>query len=209
MHSKKRNNESPSETLEKFGERSITQPPLGSALTIERLNESVVIHAPPTGYRKGSKGLMYSCLIWNVLVAVFVVIAVLAALGKVKTDLPVPCAFLALAQFIVIGVGLLLAVINMGHRNASLAVAHGSLFVVRQSIFRKRQWEWLGGEIKKICVGPSGMQINDIPVNELEIHPYDGNKVGMLGQLSDDELEWIAAELNQALDLPTTSLARD
>ena len=44
-------------------------------------------------------------------------------------------------------------------------------------------------------------EINEVPVNELQVHPIAGKKFGCLSQLDDAELSWLAAELTQILGL--------
>ena len=51
----------------------------------------------------------------------------------------------------------------------------------------------------RIEVGPSGTEVNDVPINELQIHLISGKKRGLLSQRRDEELRWIAAELRKAL----------
>ncbi|MCX7826807.1 MAG: hypothetical protein N2689_14800, partial [Verrucomicrobiae bacterium] len=47
--------------------------------------------------------------------------------------------------------------------------------------------------------GPSGMEINRVPVLELQIQRKDGRKTGFLAGRSDAELQWLAAVLRYAL----------
>ena len=46
------------------------------------------------------------------------------------------------------------------------------------------------------------MEVNNRAIYELQVHPLTGKKLGMLRQRTDEELRWIAAELNLALRLP-------
>ena len=63
-----------------------------------------------------------------------------------------------------------------------------------------KEFLWEANELSEIRVGHSGMSVNDIPVNELQIVDADGKKaLGLLGQLDDQELRWIRAKLSQAL----------
>ena len=98
-------------------------------------------------------------------------------------------------------VGILLAAINMGRRRSNLATAGDRLFVVRESIFGRKTHEWKAADLEEIRRGASGTTVNDVPVLELQIHPRQGKKVGLLSERDNGELTWIAAELNQALGL--------
>ena len=53
------------------------------------------------------------------------------------------------------------------------------------------------------------MSVNDQPVRELQIQPKQGKTVGLLAQLNDEELEWVAYELRQQTGLPRQSIAVD
>ena len=77
-----------------------------------------------------------------------------------------------------------------------------ALFVSHHSIFRKQVQQWTVDQLETIGVGPSGVEINDRPVMELQIQPKAGGKYGLLSERTDDELVWIAAELNQSLGRP-------
>jgi hypothetical protein len=58
-------------------------------------------------------------------------------------------------------------------------------------------------ELAAICIGPSGMAVNDRPVMELQFHLHAPKKrVGCLSQLTDEELRWLAYELRRRLQLP-------
>ena len=46
------------------------------------------------------------------------------------------------------------------------------------------------------------MEVNDRPVIELQIHPRQGKKAGLLGGRDEAELRWLATRLRQALQVP-------
>jgi hypothetical protein len=108
---------------------------------------------------------------------------------------------LFVALFWLIGIGLLLGGINMGRRQAGLAVAGGTLMILQTGLFGKKHREWPLSDLSSIRVGPSGMEVNDVPVLQLQIHDADGKQVGLLAGRSDEELEWLAHELRTAAQL--------
>jgi len=57
------------------------------------------------------------------------------------------------------------------------------------------------GEVMAVRMGPSGMEVNDRAVMELQIRRANGNKLGVLSQRREDELQWLAAILRQALNV--------
>ena len=94
---------------------------------------------------------------------------------------------------------MMLGAINMGRRRAAMAVANGALMVIQTGIFGSKRREWQQAEIKTIRVGPSGMEVNDRPVMQLQIVPVAGKPFGVLTGRDVAELEWMATLLRQAL----------
>jgi len=107
-----------------------------------------------------------------------------------------------LGVFWAVGIGMMLAGIHMGKREAALAVAGGTLMVMQIGLFGKKQREWLLSEVAAIRVQATGMKVNDVPVNELRIYDTAGNKFGLLAGRTDEELEWLAHELREAARAP-------
>ena len=176
--------------------------PTASDATIERGPDGITITVPPAGLWKGSKGLFCFSLIWNGIISTVFVLATLSALGVLESGEGKSWMLLLfLIPFVAVGVGTMLMAINMGRRRAIIGTGAEQLFIVRESIFGRRQHQWRSDEIQEICCGPSGMEVNDDPVYELQIHPCHGKKVGLLGQRTTDEIEWIAAELNRVISV--------
>jgi hypothetical protein len=96
-------------------------------------------------------------------------------------------------------IAILLAAINMGRRRAVLAVVDDTVMIYQAGLFRAKRHEWPAGAIAEIRTGPSGMTVNNVPVPELQIHPKDGNKLGLLAGRDVNELRWLATMLRQAL----------
>lgn len=181
--------------------------PVGSTATIERREYGITITIPPAGLWKGSKGLFVFSLFWNAFIGIFIVVGTLGATGVIKMEGNGPpwMMLVGILPFVAVGVGLTIASVNMGRRHATIATADDLVMIVRHSIFGKSTREWSANQISAICIGNSGMEVNDVPVQELQIHPNDGKKFGCLSQLDDDELVWIADELNQALAIRRSS----
>ena len=59
--------------------------------------------------------------------------------------------------------------------------------------------EWPLGEVETVRVGPSGMEVNDVPVLELAILGHKGKLFGMLVGRDPRELAWMAGVLRQAI----------
>lgn len=188
----------------------VIEQPVDSTATIERRDYGITIEIPPAGIWKGSKGLMVFAVLWNSFISLFLVIGVLATIGVIEMEDGSPpwVMLLFMIPFVAVGVGITLAAINMGRRHATIATADDLVMVVRHTIFGKTTKEWSAADIDSIRCGNSGMEVNDVPVKELQIIPVKENKFGCLSQLDEAELKWIASELNQALGV-TASRSRD
>jgi hypothetical protein len=64
---------------------------------------------------------------------------------------------------------------------------------------RPKRREWPLNEIKTVRVGPSGMEVNDVPVPELQIHGHQDKLFGLLAGRDKQELTWMATVLRQAI----------
>ncbi|MEZ6110957.1 MAG: hypothetical protein R3C99_08075 [Pirellulaceae bacterium] len=177
--------------------------PDDTTVVIDRRPDGITIDMPPVGVWKGSKGLMAFSIIWNVFIGLFVAFAVAAAFGAVEAEEKGPpwVIPLALTPFVAVGVGMLLSSINSGRRRAMIATVGDAVLFVQTSIFGKKTREWQRQQLDEIRCGPSGVEINDVPVTELQFIAIDDDKFGCLSHLTDDELRWIAAELNDTLRL--------
>jgi hypothetical protein len=178
--------------------------PADSSVTIERFPDGVTIQIPPAGFWRGNM-LFPVALIWNGCMAAFSLCLLGAIVNPAKNN--DPAAFwvlpLILSVFWLVGIGLLLASINMGRRKAALAVTGGSLMVLQTGLFGSKQREWPPGDVEAVRTGPSGMTVNEKPVNELQIFDGGAAKFSLLAGRTDAELECIAAELRGALKVPS------
>lgn len=87
-------------------------------------------------------------------------------------------------------------------RGAPLIAVTDGVLTIRQIGLRKpREWRFEPGEVAAVRMGPSGMEVNEKPVMELQIQSWVGKKVGVLSQRREDELQWLAAILRQALNV--------
>jgi hypothetical protein len=181
--------------------------PADSPITIERFPDGVTIQIPPAGLWRGSHGLFAFGLIWlGITAPLFLCIGcgVLGGQADAKGDPGILWALpLMMSIFLLVGIGLLLGGINMGTRKAALAVTGGSLMVLQTGIFGSKQRQWPPGDVEAIRTGPSGMTVNDKPVLELQIFDGGAAKFGLLAGRSDEELEWLAAELRGVLRVPS------
>ena len=105
------------------------------------------------------------------------------------------------AAFWAIGIGLFVAALNMAKRQAIVDVVGDSLLINRKSLFGFKQDEWTRDDLVNVKVGPSGMEVNDVPVLALVISPRGASNMTLFSSRDDDELRWLAWELRRALGL--------
>lgn len=80
-----------------------------------------------------------------------------------------------------------------------VAVIEDSLLIKRTNLFGTKTHEWHKDALQNVAVGHSGIEVDRRPVRNLQIIPRDGKGVGLWAGRDDDELEWIAAVLRNAL----------
>jgi hypothetical protein len=180
-------------------DRDVLRQPAGSKVHVEQHADGVAIRVPPAGLWRGSQGAFVFALLWCALCAA-VTVSLVSGLLQGGEDIWIGLLFLG-AVFWPAGVGMLLLGINMGRRRAVLAVAGDQLVVERTGLFGTKHHAWQREEISDVRAGPSGMTVNDEPVLELQIHPRQGKKVGLLAGRDAEELRWLATTLRRALGL--------
>jgi hypothetical protein len=174
--------------------------PAGSRITIERFPDGVTIKVPPAGLVGGTQGLFVFALIWNGIVGLITAVMLAALFGAAaKHDQAFWIAPAILSIFWLVGIGVLLGSVNMGLRQAAIAVTGGTLMVIQTGLFGSKQRDWQPGDVSDVRAGPSGMTVNDKPVLELQIFDGGGAKMGLLSGRREDELQWLAYELRNAL----------
>jgi hypothetical protein len=174
--------------------------PAASRVTLEEWRDGLRMSVPPAGLWRGSRGLFLFAVVWCAFIAVFTVLATVGRLAEQAERPWMPWAFVGV--FWVVGLSLMAVAVNMGRRTAEIAVTNGQLRIATRGLFGARQHEWLAGELTAIRADGSGMEVNERPVLELQVHPRVGKRVGLLAGRDDDELRWIASRLREALAVP-------
>lgn len=171
--------------------------PSNTTIRLEQLeNGEVTITIPPAGVWKGSKGLFLFSILWCGAMTLFTTLILIAWFNNAnfKNDMPW-FAGVIFVLFWLIGVGVFLSALNMGRRRAAIALVGGQLMAIQTGIFGSKKREWALEELADIRVGPSGMEVNKQPINELQIFDKQNAKFGLLSERDDDELRWLAWEL--------------
>jgi hypothetical protein len=174
--------------------------PARSKAVLERTPEGISIMLPPLGFFRGSKGLGCFSILWLGFISIFGTFSVGMAvsgqpLGQVWPFL------LGTLLFGAIGVGMFFFALRSGRRRAVIDVVGMDLLITEQSIGKANSLSWGRDEIVRVVVGKSGMEVNDVPVMELQVWPVNGKKIGLFREREDDELRWMAAEIRAALGL--------
>lgn len=188
------------ESVEKVESDDDVQRPANSRVQLEERGAGLRLTIPPAGLWKGSKGLFFFSLLWCGFMCLFTGISVYS---QFKGSEGVPVAFwIFIPVFWLIGLSLMLSAINMGRRSAELTVDSGRLRVETKGIFGVKIREWSRAELAAVRADASGMEVNDRPVIELQIHPVAGKKCGLLAGRDEQELRWMATQLRRVLKIP-------
>ena len=169
--------------------------PAKSVIQLQNYAEGPTFVVPPSGLGKGDAGMFAFGVIWCTLVAL--ITAVFLIVGPRGKELWGILAFSSL--FWAAGLGLLLTGWNMGRRQAAVALVRDRLMVMQTGLFRTKNREWPRSDIRTIEVGPSGYEVNDKPVLELQIQGTDKKLFGMLAGRDPQELAWMATLLRHAI----------
>lgn len=174
--------------------------PADSPVELQQLGDGFVFTIPDPGVWKGSSGLFGFGLLWCGFMIVFTSFFVIVGMNGKANDPGAEWLFpLFIVLFWTIGIGLLVGAINMGRRQAALAVTGEQLKVIISSLFGTTRKKWMLSELQTFRKGPSGIEVNDVPVMQLQIVPQTGSPYGLLTGRDEAEIEWIATHLRRAL----------
>mgnify|MGYP006266799531 CR=1 FL=1 len=208
-------------------ERGGQTQPEGSTAVIERGGQAeTTIRLPQTGIwgSRKARTLFISGLLWLGFIAAMVGTVIIGPMFFGSSQPPAsPPPQNASAQpwwvvaiigvifgigFPAVGVFCTLQGLSWGRRRSSIDVIGGGLLITQRRLFTQKVWRWDPGSIDRVFVGYSGFEQNDRPIYNLRIagtpaEPRGGRarEIGFFSARDDDELRWIASELNNALGL--------
>lgn len=174
------------------------EPPAKTNITIQNQAGGIVVVVPPQGAR-ASRGLLVFAVTWLIFVGIAGTVFTVAPEATKRRGNPgktVPA--LIIGAFGLVGVGLLTGALNQMRRKASLRASRDELIILQQSLLGTKTFKRPAGVLAAIRVGHSGMEINDVPVQELQVQTSDGKRHGFFTHLTDDELHWLATHLRHA-----------
>lgn len=175
--------------------------PEDSLIEVVEQNDAVVYRLPRSGFF-GVRGWSWFVV---VVAVVFVILSVLVLLPGQNNDIK---TVTTLGGFSCVLLAASVGVWYLGSREAMLGVDGGLLFIEEKSICGTRWTEFHNSQLDRVAVEDSNVSIDDIPVKHLVIQPKQGKIKGHFRQLSNQELFWLAQQLNQQLMLKDTSETR-
>jgi hypothetical protein len=188
------------------GEIERRERPTDSRIELQELPTGFTMIVPPRGLWRGSAGLFFFSLIWCGVTAVFSAVFIGEMLsGKHELSQSDMIIFaLLLSLFWLSGLGLLTYGIHLGRRSTALGVSNSRLIAIQTGLFGARRREWAADELATVRVGPSGMEVNERPIMQVQFVPREGKPYGVLTGYSEPELEWVATMLRRSLRPPAT-----
>jgi hypothetical protein len=187
------------EAIRKLAEPDLFEQPAGSDVQVEVFDEGITLRIPPAGIWKGSAGLFQGGILFGVISAGFTILFLVAGIAQGGGLSGVVGTFVVMSVFWLASGFMLFQGWRMGTRESAVAVAADRMMVIQTGLRHTRQRQWNTSEIKTVRVGPSGIEVNDRPVMELQIHGAEGKLFGMLAGRDERELTWMATLLRQTL----------
>lgn len=173
-------------------------PPPTTTLRLTEQAGGIVAVVPPQGARS-TRGMLAFAIIWLVFVGVVGAVFLFAPEPqKQRRNQGKPIPGVVISLFGLVGAGLLTGAVNQMRRKASLRASRTEFIIVQQSLFGSKTFRRDPAEVAAIRVDNSGLIINNVPVQELQIHTTDGKAHGFFSHLTNDELHWLATHLRHA-----------
>jgi hypothetical protein len=194
------------EALQKARDREIdvVEQPSDSPVVVDSNPRGIRLEIPPPGIWHGSAGLFQFGIIWSLAIAGFTTIFLIAGMAQ-KGDLyGFLGLFVCMLPFWASGAGMLLVGYNMGTRMTVIEIVGDLLIVTQTGLRGMKRREWPRTDVRTVRVGPSGMEVNDKDVPELQILGARDKLQGLLVGRDPQELLWMATLLRYALK-PTES----
>ena len=173
------------------------EPPAGTSIRITEQAGGIVALVPPSGFKGIPRFLLGFSIFW-LLISTIVSGGFVGAALQGKGDKPSWFVFVFLGGFVLFGLGMLSTAVNMARRKASIRASRAELIILQQSLFGTKTLKLSAGDLSAVRVGDSGMAINDVPVQEIQVHTKVGKKHGLFSNLTNDELLWLATHLRHA-----------
>jgi hypothetical protein len=172
------------------------QPPESRAQVDWFDDGGITFRIPPAGVWKGSAGAFPFGVLFAAVTAGFTLLFAGAGIAQGQG---VWGALGIMSLFWIASAALLVVGYVMGTRESAVAVVGDKVMVMQTGLRQAKRREWPRSEVKTARVGPSGTEVNDKPIPELQLHGAQGKLFGMLAGHDVRELQWIATLIRQAL----------
>ena len=168
--------------------------PLSSRLTVSKQDGATVYRLPKKGRLLGERKSFLSAL---TAAAILMTSTGVAAFFKF---VDVPTAIFLTG---VMGIALIVFVVAcyLKSREAMIGFDGELLFVEEKTVLGTRWHEFKLANIASVSVEDSNLKINDVPVKHLCIRRKEGKSLCRFSQLSNQELFWLAQQLERSLGL--------
>jgi hypothetical protein len=178
-------------------------------LRVTQTPEAITLVVPPLGLLRSMKGLLGFALFWNTIVGLGALIVFFPNPSADHIDTYDPSiAYLPLAIFALIGLGLTIFAIHLARQRAVFSITATHLRLATRSPFHRRNRLIARDQLLAVRVAPSHFHANNVYLNELKIVPVGENAIGLLKQISDAELVAIANFLTDQLGVTTSTTSR-
>lgn len=170
--------------------------PADSKIATVNQNGTKAFSIPPNGV-KGLPAVLFLMAAFCVMITTCIAFGTLAESEGWEFWL----SLLFILIFEAVGIGIFILGLFYATASVMIGIADDQLFIERKSILGTKWIDLPKQLLQSVRLGPSGTTINDEPVNELQFHTFEGQKHGMLGQLDDEEIKWLAFQLNNLLNI--------
>jgi hypothetical protein len=178
--------------------------PAGSKIQFVATPEGCTLMVPPVGFGGSRGGMLVFGMVWLGMVSV---ISGAMIFGKAAAHNQQPgwMGGLFLVPFWAIGIGMLCGAIQMARRRAVLVANADVIAFTQKGPIRSTEKQWPRGEIAAIRVEFSGVEENHRPLMQVQLRNASGKKLaGLFTGRPVEELEYVAAQLRQALNVPAS-----
>ncbi|NBV21040.1 MAG: hypothetical protein EBS05_03465 [Proteobacteria bacterium] len=182
----------------------VYDPPAGTKVRIMEQAGGLVVVIPRSGFKGASRLMLGFAACW-LIISIVVAAGFIGAALDGRSSRPPWFAFLFVGVFVLIGLGMLANAVNLAFRKASIRASRDELIIVQQSFLGTKTFKRTRSELAAIRVGDSGVEINHVPVQEIQVHTLYQQQHGFCSNLSIDELLWLATRLRDATGLVETA----
>jgi len=185
--------------------RQITQAqqPPASRIEVVEAPDNLIFMLPRLGFLSRAAFLLVFAIFWLGISCTVTGGFAIGLIAKREWSMIFPVLFGSV--FILIGLAILAGYVHLATATAVLVVSGSGITFTQQSRIKKSEWQLNRADITDVRVGPSGTEINNKPVFELQIITGDTHK-GLLGGRDDAELHWLATRLRTFYQLNQTPL---